>query len=394
MITVAEAKALIGQHTKELSPVELPLNEAAGKILAQDIFASADMPPFPQSSMDGYAFSFRDWQRDKPLIIDGEIPAGAKYESSLSAGKAARIFTGAPVPHGADTVVMQEKTEVEGPSLLILDELLQQGANVRPAGSEIKKNALALPAGKQLSAAAIGFVAGLGIASAKVFPNPSVTIIITGDELQQPGRALDFGQVYESNSYSLVAALNTAGITAVSVVRSSDNLDKLSVLLHSSLEKTDLVLLTGGVSVGDYDFVLSAAANCGVDTIFHKIKQRPGKPLFFGKKGDKLVFGLPGNPSSVLSCFYEYVLTAMSILTKRDLALKVITAPLEKTFKKNAPLSFFLKGWYDGEKVRVLDAQESYKLSSFAKSNCLVKIDEDSSVIEEGAMVEIHLLPQ
>ncbi len=393
MITVTEAKEFIYRYAKELPQVELPLAGAAGKILAEDLIAPADMPPFAQSSMDGYAFAFHDWQAGKTLIIEGEIPAGANKAVTLALGKAARIFTGAPVPPGADTVVMQEKTEVLGQSLMILDELLQPGRNVRPSGSEIKKDTLALPAGQLLSAAAIGFIAGMGISSAKVIPDPAVTIVITGNELQEPGIALDYGQVYESNSYSLVAALAKAGIADVTVVRSSDNLEELSAVLESAMEKTNLVLLTGGVSVGDYDFVLAAASNCAVETIFHKIKQRPGKPLYFGKKAGKLVFGLPGNPSSVLTCFYEYVLPALSVITKRNLTLTAVRAPLKNTFSKNAGLCVFLKGWYNGETVTILDAQESYKLSSFARANCLVKMDEAITECYEGTMAEIHLLP-
>ena len=154
-----------------------------------------------------------------------------------------------------------------------------------------------------------------------------------------------------------------------------------------------MVLLTGGISAGDYDFVLQAATNCGVTKLFHKIKQRPGKPLYFGKKENKLVFGLPGNPSSVLTCFYEYVLTALSILTKRKISLQKIHAPLFKPFRKSVPLTQFLKGHYNGTTVTVLDAQESYRLSSFAKANCLVKINEEVMEYKEGEIVEVHLLP-
>ncbi len=393
MITVEEAKRLITAHTVALPAANIALAEAAGKILAEDIVAPADFPPFAQSSMDGYAFSFEDWQPHKGLFIKGEVPAGAAKTEVLSPGTAVRIFTGAPVPPGADTVVMQEKISVDNGSLLIHDELLKKGANVRAKGSEIKKDTTGLEKGQLLSPAAVGFIAGLGITSARVFRDPLVTIIITGNELQEPGTPLEYGQVYESNSYSLTAALRQAGITNINLVRSGDNLEELTGLLDSILEKSNLVLLTGGVSVGDYDFVLAAAERCKIDTLFYKIKQRPGKPLFFGKKADRLVFGLPGNPSSVLTCFYEYVLPALATLTHRDLVLKIINAPLARAFTKTAPLTFFLKGWFNGNTVRILDAQESYKLSSFARANCLVKMGEAITECREGEIVEIHLLP-
>lgn len=393
MITVEEAKKIINQNTTAAVPVDKPLQHAAGKILAEDVYASMDIPAFPQSSMDGYAFSFSDWADRKKLIIDGEIPAGSNENLLLGSGKAVRIFTGAPVPQGADTVVMQEKTTVNGDELLINDEKIQPGSNVRPKGSEMKAGELALERHHPLSPASLGFLAGLGITSLKVFPDPSVSIIVTGNELQQPGEPLGYGQVYESNSVTLSAALQQLHIDDIKIYRSADELAALTNILKQALDQSDVVLLTGGVSVGDYDFVLQAAAGCGVSTLFHKLKQRPGKPLYFGKKDNKRVFGLPGNPSSVLTCFYEYVLPALEIISRRKLVLQTMEAPLAKAFHKLAPLTFFLKGYFDGTQVSILDAQESYKLSSFARANCLVKIKEETTECKEGEIVEIHLLP-
>jgi len=160
------------------------------------------------------------------------------------------------------------------------------------------------------------------------------------------------------------------------------------------LDNSDVVLLTGGVSVGNYDFVPEAAAACGVTTLFHKLKQRPGKPLFVGQKGNKWVFGLPGNPSSVLTCFYEYVITALEQLMQLKPVLKTIKAPLAKAYAKTAVLTFFLKGSYDGQTVVPLDAQESYRLRSFAMANCLVCLPEEKMNYEVGEEVEVHLIPE
>jgi molybdopterin molybdotransferase len=154
-----------------------------------------------------------------------------------------------------------------------------------------------------------------------------------------------------------------------------------------------MVMLNGGISVGDYDYVLKATELCGIDKIFHKIKQKPGKPIYFGTKGRKLVFGLPGNPASVLTCFYEYVTVALEKLYHAKSGLQRITAPLAQPFKKPAGLTHFLKGYYDGTSVLPLDAQESYRLSSFARANCLVVIEEDITYCNQGEMVEVHLLP-
>lgn len=393
MISVAEAKKIILENTNALPPVKCLLQEAAGKILAEDIFSAVDIPAFPQSAMDGYAFAFNEWSQQQELIIKGEIAAGDNASAALQSGTAIRIFTGAPVPDGADTVVMQEKVIVKDGKLMIEEETLEQGRNVRPKGSEIKIGELAVAKDSILSPAAIGFLAGIGVTEVMTIPNPVVTIIITGKELQQPGNALSPGQVYESNSFSLTAVLKQHHLNEVKIFRADDDLEILTGILNEALEKSDLVLLTGGISVGDYDFVLQATENCGVTKLFHRIKQRPGKPLFFGKKENKLVFGLPGNPSSVLTCFYEYVLTALSVMTKRKISLSSVQAPLASSFDKKILLTQFLKGYYNGENVIILDAQESYRMSSFAKANCFVVLEEPMKKYMEAEMVEIHLLP-
>ena len=393
MISVEEAKKIITENTIALQPVKMHLQKAAGKVLAEDIYSSVDIPAFPQSSMDGYAFSFSQWKQHKKLIIEGEIAAGSRTEILLADGKAVRIFTGAPVPPGADTVVMQEKVTVQNSRIIIADETITPGTNVRAIGSEMKAGKLALEKGTLLSPAAIGFLAGIGITAIEVFPNPSITIIITGKELQQAGNPLQYGQVYESNSFTLSSALYQLHFENINIIRTDDDLEILTGILKYALQQSDLVLVTGGISAGDYDFVLQAASNCGVKKLFHKIKQRPGKPLFFGKKENKIIFGLPGNPSSVLTCFYEYVLTALAILTRQQLILQTIIVPIEKSFSKTNALTHFLKGFYNGETVSVLDAQESYRLSSFAKANCLIKINEEQTQCAAGEMVEVHLLP-
>src|SRR4029079_5637836 len=201
MISVHEAKEIVSNSTPELAAVKTVLSEADGKVLAEDVLALVDIPAFPQSSMDGYAFSCEGWKQHKKLKIVGEVAAGANKKISLTAGDAVRIFTGAAVPMGADTVVMQEKAKAHNEELIIEDETLQAGTSVRPKGSEIKAGTLALEKESTLSPAAIGFLAGIGIAEVKVYPNPSISIIITGNELQQPGKRLEQGQVYESNSF-------------------------------------------------------------------------------------------------------------------------------------------------------------------------------------------------
>jgi len=393
MISVAEAKEIINNNTTTLAPVKSVLSLAAGKVLAEDVYSLVDIPAFDQSSMDGYAFSFSDWQKNKKLKITGEVAAGSSEIFTPGQGNAVRIFTGGAVPPGTDTVVMQEKIKTNNDELVIEDENLQAGNSVRPRGSEIKAGALALGKGSVLSPAGIGFLAGIGIADVKIYPNPSITIIITGNELQQPGKSLQHGQVYESNSLALKAVLEQLHINDVEVLYASDKPEIVTSTLEKALQKSDVVLSTGGISVGDYDFVLQAATKCGIEKLFHKVKQRPGKPLYFGKKNNKLIFGLPGNPSSVLTCFYQYVIPALEKLSNKNPVLKIIRAPLSKPFQKTALLTHFLKGIYDGNTVTPLDAQESYRLSSFATANCLIQVDEEITACNEGEFVTVYLLP-
>ncbi len=394
MISVQAAKKIISENVSSLEPIILQLQDSAGLILAEDVYATTDIPAFPQSSMDGYAFSFEGWKQHKKLKIAGEVAAGNNETFTLAPGNAVRIFTGAAVPAGADTVIMQEKTQVENGELKIEDEMLQQGNSVRSKGSEIKAGELALEKESILSPAAIGFLAGIGITDVKVYPNPAISIIITGNELQQPGKPLQHGQVYESNSFALKAVLEQRSIHNIQILYATDKSEIVTATLKKALEQSDVVLLTGGISVGDYDFVLRAATECGVEKLFHKIKQRPGKPLYFGKKENKLIFGLPGNPSSVLTCFYQYVFPALEKLSKRKLNLQALRVPLGKAFRKAAGLTHFLKGSYDGKTAIALDAQESFRLSSFAKANCLIQIEEDVMSLNEGELVDVYLLPQ
>ncbi|HQS04385.1 MAG TPA: molybdopterin molybdotransferase MoeA, partial [Daejeonella sp.] len=306
-IEVSEAKKLIRENIKSPDPVKVSISAAAGLILAEDIYSLTDVPPFHQSSMDGYALNYEGWKQNSILKIEGLAQAGLAEQNPLQANKTCRIFTGAAVPPGADTVVMQEKVDIQDGKLIIKDSNLIGGQNVRIQGSEAKMGELALEKGFLLNAPAIGFLAGLGIHELMVHPKPTVSIILTGNELQQPGLPLSYGQVYESNSYALNSALRQLGILNVDVFSAEDDLKILTEVLAIAMEQSNLVLLTGGVSVGDYDFVIRAAGANGVEQIFHKIRQKPGKPIYFGKKGDKYIFGLPGNPASVLTCFYEYV---------------------------------------------------------------------------------------
>ena len=393
MIPVQAAREIIAQHCKPLLPVLTTLTKAAGKILAQDVIAAYDIPAYPQSSVDGFAFNHEGYIKNRRLTVKGEMAAGDSKEFFLQPNEAVRIFTGAPVPAGADTVVMQEKAIVENNILTTREEPVACGVNVRPAGSEIKAGAQALETGSMLTPGAIGFLAGIGTEELLVYPSPLVSVIVTGNELQPAGQPLQYGRVYESNSFTLEAALSLLSIGHIQISHAKDDLAEITAVLNTALEHADIVLLTGGVSVGDYDFTPRAAENCGVEKLFHKVKQKPGKPLYFGKKNNRIIFGLPGNPSSVLTCFYQYVVPAIQMLMNNKNGLQQRLAVLQTSIKKPAGLTHFLKGFFDGEKVLPLPAQESYRMRSFAKANCLAEIDEEVTHVEEGEQVIIYLLP-
>ena len=391
MIHVKRALELIDGCISPLEPVIVELSEAQGLVLAEDLFSQYNIPAYPQSSMDGYAFAFEEGKM--MYVLEGEMAAGSNHQFQLKPGCAVRIFTGAAVPPGADTVLVQEKSVIEGGQLQVHDLKLKKGDNVRQIGSEIQHGAKALSSGHLLNAASIGFLAGMGISSVKAYPRPKVTILVTGNELQMPGKPLEYGQVYDSNSLTLKACLSQLHIRVVEVLQSGDNRLQLSALLQQALETSDLILMTGGVSVGDYDFTLDAFESCGVKTVFHKIKQKPGKPILFGTKNEKAVFGLPGNPASVLTCFYEYVIPALSKMMHSPKTIESKQVPLEHDHQKPAGLTHFLKALYNGETVSLQTGQESYKLSSFAAANCLAVFPEEETTFKKGQLIDIHFLP-
>lgn len=394
LISVAQAKIWIAERSVLLANERVSLIESLGRVLAEDVFAPISIPGFAQSSMDGYAFNFDSYCEAGKLELVGEVAAGAaNIFQQYAPYIAVRIFTGAPVPEGLDTVLMQEKARIENGFLFVEDSSLVAGRNVRLVGSEIVSGDLALAKSVCMTAAGIGFLASLGLTTVLVVANPNIGLIITGDELTQAGKPLMYGQVYESNTLLLQAALLQARFSKVKMYYAKDDLAILSQVMETAIDENDLVLLTGGVSVGDYDFVIRAANSVGVSTVFHTIKQKPGKPIFFGTtQKNCLVFGLPGNPASVLTCFYEYVLLALQGLTGRQIELESKHLPLTGTYKKTGPFTHFLKGKFDGQGVRLLGGQESFRLGSFSVANCLVVIPSDTEWVETGDLVEVHVL--
>lgn len=390
MISVSEARKEIIEHCPQAKVSLLPLSEAGGYVLADDIYAPIDSPHFDQSAMDGYAFSFDDWDGMSDLVLAGEVQTGNYFKGSLKPMETLRIFTGAALPSCADTVVIQENVIKDNNRITIKESKLCKGSNVRLRGSQTKKGALVLKAGHLLTPASVTFLAGLGIEAVNVFSNPSVSIITTGKELIKPGEALSAGKVFESNSPGLKAALVQMNISPVTTEMVDDD-ETLIIRAIKRRLNSDILILTGGVSVGDYDFVAAALEKCEVKKVFHKVKQKPGKPFYFGKHQQTLVFGLPGNPASVLTCFYEYVSVAIGQLTKKEY-FKKTELTLANDFSKKKGLTFFLKGKTNRNKVSILNDQESYKMNSFAEADCLIELEEAKEQFEKGDLVNVRMI--
>ncbi|MEW6470176.1 MAG: gephyrin-like molybdotransferase Glp [Bacteroidota bacterium] len=391
MISVRKAKKLVTEHARLLATEVIPPDRAAGRVLAEHVYSPLHLPPFDQSAMDGYAVKFDG--NAVSFKVMAETAAGASFSGKLRSGQAVRIFTGAPVPGGADAVIMQEKVKVSGRVITVEEGALVRWANIRPAGSDLMKGALALRRGMMLNAAAAGLLASMGKKSVSVYAGPRVSILVTGNELQPAGTKLRPGKIYESNSVALLAALRRMGLSDVTCYGAPDKEERIRATLRKAARGSDMVLLTGGISVGDYDFAGAALKNIGVRTVFHKVRQKPGKPLFFGKKGAKLFFALPGNPASVLTCFYEYVFPALRKMSGHpDFFMDEVKAPSRSAYSKRAGMSHFLKGKLDAG-VHILPGQESYKLGSFAGANCLVFLDEKTEQVRKGDFVKVHILP-
>lgn len=389
-----EAVKAILNNLKSKSSQKLPLGKAVGHVLHKDVKAPFHAPMFDNSAMDGYAYRFDDWQQGRSLNIVGVSSAGKPFSRRLKMHEAVRIYTGAAIPAGADTVVMQEKTNTSNKSLDILDAAIKKGANIRKAGSEIRKGQVALGKGSLLTPASCAFLASLGISDVTVHQKPSVAIVVTGNELVKPGESLKPGQIYESNSIALKHALLQEGITNIHIYQVKDNPVAMSRAFQKAVSQHNLVLFTGGISVGDYDFTESTFAKHRVKKVFYKLKQKPGKPIYFGVVKGKGVFGLPGNPASVMTCFYVYVIPALRALQSHpEKELPRLYLPLAHDYQRKPGMTGFMKAFTDFKSVKILDGQESYIMRSFAKANAMVVLPAADEKVLAQSVVETILLP-
>lgn len=392
MITVTEAKKLLSEHSKKGKISQVKLNESLGLVLAEDISSPMDVPSFDNSAMDGYAVQFdenvQEWE------IETEIQAGDTSQKEISTNKAARIFTGAKMPKGADTVIPQELVETSGKNKISYSQdKIKTGSNVRLQGSQCNKGDLILERGQRVGAAQIGLLASVGVARLKVYLPSKVAYIVTGDELKEVGEPLTEGEIYNSNGPMLKALLSETGIQNCSEFSTKDNKESLQRAVNKALEEYDVLILSGGISVGDYDFVKECLEFAGVNELFYKVKQRPGRPMYAGKKDDKWVFALPGNPASAHNCFVQYVRPCLKRIMGQDIAFKSEKLlPLLEDTKKKFGLTFFLKGKKIDGKVKVLSGQQSFNMQAFITADCLVELPEETDLVERGSEVVVYEL--
>ncbi len=390
MISVKEATAIIESQTTSSSNVQkVSLINALGLVAAEDVLAPINMPPFRQAAMDGYAVC----GKAQVYTIIGEVKAGDSKNPVLKLGEAVRIFTGAAVPDTAIAVVMQEKTVVTNDTVRIIGTISDQD-NIRPLGEQIKKEQTALTRGTRLCAATIGFLATLGLTEITVTAQPKIAIVVTGNELEVPGEVLPYGKIYESNGIMLHSALRSLGYTHVTMLQVNDDYEKTKSMLHGAITTHDFVLISGGISVGDYDFVGKALTALSVVTCFYKVNQKPGKPLFFGKKEAVHVLALPGNPAAALTCFYVYVLKALRLFEgDRDSDLIKVKGLSNAAYEKKGTRAQFLKALISEGSVTILEGQSSAMLESFSEANALVYMPPEMSSIAIDQKVTAMLLP-
>jgi len=389
MISAKDAIEKIKLEINSLGEKRSLVEDALDHVLANNILSPINMPPFAQSAMDGYAVNDSGSHFEVVAEIQaGDSAAGIKLEK----GQASRIFTGAMVPKGVFAVVKQEDVERTNNNIVITHPVKEM-QNIRPLGEQIEKSEVALKQGTVVSAGSAGFLYTLGIDTIDIIRKPKVVIIATGNELIPPGQELTPGKIYESNTYTIKTALRKIGVDAV-IKTVKDDYESTKEIIKASIEESDLLITTGGISVGDYDYVGKAFLDLGVESIFYKVKQKPGKPIFFGKKGETAIFGLPGNPAAALSCFYLYVTPAIRKMSGfTDLFLEKRTLKITSSYKKTKNLSHFLKARYFEDEVTILNAQSSAMLSSFAEANCLVHMIEEQESWEAGDEVNAYVLP-
>tara|TARA_B110000438_G_scaffold290163_1_gene325572 strand:- start:767 stop:1912 length:1146 start_codon:yes stop_codon:yes gene_type:complete len=373
----------------------VPIRHSLGRVTSFDIIAAANVPPHKNSAMDGYAFRQEELQGlNNPVIkIIGTAFAGKAFTRPIEKNEAVRIMTGAVVPENADTIVIQEHVKAGGKDLQIL-EMPNFGENIRAAGEDIRVGETILKSGHTVTPADLGLIASLGIAEVQVFQKPRVAYFSTGDELKSLGTTLEPGEIYDSNRYTLYGMLQHLGVEIIDMGVVKDTYDAIEAALLDASKSADMVITSGGVSVGDADFIKEALGNVG-QVKFWKIAMKPGRPLAFGKIGKAHFFGLPGNPVSVMVGFHQFVTPALEKIsgteTNRNIILEAsVTEPLRKRPGRAEYQRGILAQEDDGSlTVQPTGDQGSGILKSMSQANCFIYLPIDASDIPVNEAVRV-----
>ncbi len=397
LIDHPEAVSLVLENTPRLPVARAPLMVARGLALAEDVRAGFDSPPFDNSAVDGYAVRSEDAEAGRTFKVVDEAPAGRPAQKEVGEGEAIKIFTGGVVPRGADAVVMVENTSGWGEEFE-LKKAAEADQNLRAAGEDVHEGDVILHAGTEVGATEIALAATQGYGELPVYRRPKVVILSTGSELVEPGtRALWPGEIFDSNSFALLAQALEAGADARRMVSASDDADALRAAMEEALASADVVVTSGGVSVGQRDLVKSTLLELGVEQVFWGVKLKPGKPVFFGTRGDARFFGLPGNPVSAMVCFELFVRPAlMEMMGREDKHRPRIEVyfdeDLENRFGRMHAMRVNLTGTEKGWRAESVGAQGSGLVSSLTKADALALIGPESEGVRTGSSVEAIVL--
>ncbi len=397
LIEYSEAERLVLESTPRLPVEEVSLGEALGLALARDLQATTDSPPFDNSAVDGFAIRSADAEVGRVFPVVDEAPAGRPAENRVGEGEAIKIFTGGVIPDGADAVVMVENTSGWGEEFE-LKKVPAPGNNIRDAGEDTRKGDVILREGTEIGAPEIAVAATQGYGALPVYRRPRVVVLSTGTELVEPGtRELSPGEIFDSNSYAIVAAAREAGAEARRLYAASDEAEALRAAIEEALETADVVVTSGGVSVGEKDLVKSTMLDLGVEQVFWGVKFKPGKPLFYGTRGETRLFGLPGNPVSAMVCFDLFVRPAlMAMMGREDRRRPRVDVYFERDIVNKfgrlhamrVSLARTERGWL----AESVGAQGSGLVSSLTKADALALIGPAAEGIPAGEPVEAIVL--
>ncbi len=390
LLEFEEAFEIVVTHAKTMPTEVVSIDHLLGRVLAKPVLSTCDLPPFDNSAVDGYALSLADVMQgiqDRQFRLSGEMKAGTRSPVAVEAGEAVRVFTGAPVPEGTGGIAMQEVADRKD-GHVCFREAVRIGDHIRPRGSEVQTGEVIVSEGL-VSPAVIGALAAAGVFEAEVYQLPLVGLLITGDELIQPGTSLAAGQIYESNGAALASAISAMGLGAPTIVRAPDNLTDVKAALSKLMDECDVVLTTGGVSVGDYDVVRPALKELGVKEIFWGVAMKPGKPLYFGRHTGCTIFGLPGNPVSALTTFALFVRPYLRVTAGLNGQPRRQKLTLIEELAKKAGRIEFVPCSVSAKGAQPMVDRASHKAGCLAAADGFVVFEKNCSRLESGATVDV-----